>query len=165
MAELSPAEKLQPSLLDRLRDDEPEKKQESRTNRVISSKKLRDFAIRDLSWLLNTTKFGVHHDLSQMPDVANSTLNYGVGSMSGASINRDNVRPIEQEVKRAILNFEPRIDAKSLSVNVFFDTEEMGRNAMVFEIQGELWGNPIPTSLFLKTEIDLETGGVNVMPA
>jgi len=165
MAELSPAEKLQPSLLDRLRDDEPEKKQESRTNRVISSKKLRDFAIRDLSWLLNTTKFGVHHDLSQMPDVANSTLNYGVGSMSGASINRDNVRPIEQEVKRAILNFEPRIDAKSLTVNVFFDTEEVGRNAMVFEIQGELWGNPIPTSLFLKTEIDLETGGVNVMPA
>ena len=54
MAELSQAEKLQPSLLDRLRDNEVEKTVESRSDRVISSRKLRDYAIRDLSWLLNT---------------------------------------------------------------------------------------------------------------
>jgi type VI secretion system protein ImpF len=162
MAELSPAEKLQPSLLDRLRDDNPDTNDESRTDRIISSKKLRDYAIRDLSWLLNTAKFGIHEDLSELPEVEKSVLNYGVSSMSGSSVSRDNIRPIEIEVKRAILNFEPRIDAKSLSVKIFFDTEEMGKNAMVFEIQGELWGNPIPTSLFLKTEIDLETGSVNI---
>jgi len=162
MAELSPAEKLQPSLLDRLRDDEPDKKEESRNGRIISSKKLRDYAVRDLSWLLNTAKLSVHQDLSDLPEVEKSVLNYGVSSLSGSSVSRDNIRPIELEVKRAILNFEPRIDAKSLTVKIFFDTEEMGKNAMVFEIQGELWGNPIPTSLFLKTEIDLETGSVSI---
>lgn len=163
MAELSQAEKLQPSLLDRLRDDEPEKTQESRAERVISSKKLRDFAIRDLSWLLNTARFSIHQDLSQAPEVESSVINYGVSSLSGSSINKEHIRPIELEVKKAIINFEPRIDARSLSVKIFFDTEEMGKNAMVFEIEGELWGNPMPTNLFLKTEIDLETGSVNVM--
>ena len=163
MAELSPAEKLQPSLLDRLRDDEPEKLQESHLNRVISTKALREYAIRDLSWLLNTEKLGIHQDFSGMPEVEKSVLNYGISSLSGASVNRDNIGPIELAVKRAISHFEPRINAKSLSVNIFFDTEEMGKNAMIFEISGELWGNPIPTSLFLKTEIDLETGNVNVI--
>ena len=162
MAELSPSEKLQPSLLDRLRDDEPERKEESRGLRIISSKKLREFAIRDLSWLLNTVKLAVYEDLENFEEVEQSVLNFGVSSLSGASVSRDNIRPIEVEVKKSIIKFEPRIDPKSLSVKVFFDTEEMGKNAMVFEIQGELWGNPIPTDLFLKTEIDLETGSVNI---
>ncbi len=162
MAELSPSEKLQPSLLDRLRDDEPERKEESRGSRIISSKKLREFAIRDLSWLLNTVKLATYENLDGFEAVEQSVLNYGVSSLSGSSVSRDNVRPIEVEVKKAIIKFEPRIDPKSLSVKVFFDTEEMGKNAMVFEIQGELWGNPIPTDLFLKTEIDLETGTVNI---
>ena len=106
---------------------------------------------------------GIHQDLSDTPEVEKSVLNFGISSLSGSSINRDNVRPIELEVKKAITFFEPRIDAKSLTVKILFDTEEMGKNAMVFEIEGELWGNPIPTSLFLKTEIDLETGNVNVL--
>ena len=163
MAELSPAEKLQPSLLDRLRDDEPDSLQESRSNRVISTKMLRDYAIRDLSWLLNTARLSIHQDLSKVPEVEKSVLNFGVSSLSGATINRNNIRSIELEVKRAIINFEPRIDARSLSVKIFFDTEDMGKNAMVFEVEGELWGNPIPTSLFLKTEVDLETGSVNII--
>ncbi|MFT6903800.1 MAG: type VI secretion system protein ImpF [Oleiphilaceae bacterium] len=162
MAELTTAEKLQPSLLDRLRDDEPGTLSESRASRVISSKRLRDYAIRDLAWLLNTAKMSIHQDLSPWPQVETSVLNFGVSGLSGVSVSRDNIRPLEAEVKNAIINYEPRIDAKSLAVKVFFDTEELGRNAMVFEIEGELWGNPIPTSLFLKTEFDLETGNVNV---
>ena len=163
MAELSPADKLQPSLLDRLRDDKPGEAQESRDNRVISSKKLRNLVIRDLTWLLNTIKLAVIQDLSSTPDVEQSVLNYEVSGLAGNSVNRGNVRPIELDVKRAIIDFEPRIDPRMLAVRVFFDTEEMGRNAMVIEIEGELWGNPVPTSLFLKTSIDLETGSVNVI--
>tara|TARA_R110001592_G_scaffold168854_1_gene405221 strand:+ start:2688 stop:3185 length:498 start_codon:yes stop_codon:yes gene_type:complete len=163
MAELSQAEKLQPSLLDRLRDDDVEKTLESRAERVISSRKLRDYAIRDLSWLLNTARLSIHQDLSQTPEVETSVLNYGVSSLAGTSIKKDQLRSIELEVKKAIINFEPRIDAKSLSVKIFLNTEEMSKHAMIFEIEGELWGNPMPTNLFLKTEIDLETGSVNFM--
>ena len=39
----------------------------------------------------------------------------------------------------------------------------MGRNTMVFTIEGQLWAEPTPIKLFLKTEVDLETGDIAVM--
>ena len=54
MAELTPKERLQPSLLDRLTDDAPAEKVESREQRVLSLTKLRQSVNRDLGWLLNT---------------------------------------------------------------------------------------------------------------
>jgi type VI secretion system protein ImpF len=38
----------------------------------------------------------------------------------------------------------------------------MSRNAVTFKIEGELWSHPAPMALFLKTELDLESGDVNV---
>ena len=54
MAELSPKERLQPSLLDRLTDDEPDEQEESRDRRVLSMSQLRQSVLRDVGWLLNT---------------------------------------------------------------------------------------------------------------
>ena len=54
MAELIPKERLQPALLDRLTDDSPDKQVESRDDRVISLKRLRQSVVRDLEWLFNT---------------------------------------------------------------------------------------------------------------
>jgi type VI secretion system protein ImpF len=31
-------------------------------------------------------------------------------------------------------------------------------NALSFEIQGELWAQPVPLNLYMRTEVDLETG-------
>jgi type VI secretion system protein ImpF len=38
----------------------------------------------------------------------------------------------------------------------------MERNVVSFELYGELWANPIPEKLFIKTKIDLETGQCNL---
>ena len=46
---LHPQDRLQPALLDRLTDDEPEKKQEPRESRVLSKKQLRQSVLRDLA--------------------------------------------------------------------------------------------------------------------
>jgi predicted component of type VI protein secretion system len=32
------------------------------------------------------------------------------------------------------------------------------RNLIHFELQGELWANPLPENLHVKTTLDLETG-------
>jgi len=53
MAELTAIEKLQPCLLDRLTDDEPGKKEESRAQRVVSLQRYRRGVLRDLEWLFN----------------------------------------------------------------------------------------------------------------
>ncbi|MFN5622686.1 MAG: type VI secretion system baseplate subunit TssE, partial [Planctomyces sp.] len=52
MAELTTQDRLQPSLLDRLIDHEPQQTQESRDKRVLSLKKLREAVVRDIGWLL-----------------------------------------------------------------------------------------------------------------
>jgi type VI secretion system protein ImpF len=39
----------------------------------------------------------------------------------------------------------------------------MSHNAMRFDIEAELWAQPLPLRLFLRTEIDLETGSATVM--
>ena len=53
---LIPQERLQPSLLDRLIDDEPEKTVEAPDQRVLSKARLRQAVLRDLAWLFNTTR-------------------------------------------------------------------------------------------------------------
>jgi type VI secretion system protein ImpF len=41
-------------------------------------------------------------------------------------------------------------------------SEAMTHNAIAFEIQAQLWAQPLPLELFLRTEIDLETGSVQM---
>jgi len=55
MPELAVVEKLQPCLLDRLTDDEPNNPQESRAQRVITLQRYRQGVLRDLQWLLSAS--------------------------------------------------------------------------------------------------------------
>jgi type VI secretion system protein ImpF len=75
MPELTSRERLQPSLLDRLRDDERDKRDESREQRVISPRKLKEYVIRDLAWLLNACDLDSVVDLTPYPEVERSVLN------------------------------------------------------------------------------------------
>ncbi len=83
MAELTQKERLQPSLLDRLIDDEPEKKQESRHKRVLSLQQLREGVLRDLAWLFNAGNLGSVQPLDDYPEVQTSVVNYGVPELAG----------------------------------------------------------------------------------
>jgi len=162
MAELTPKERLQPSLLDRLSDDEPEKKSESREKRVLSLKRLRECVMRDLAWLLNAGSLETTEDLTGYPLVAESVLNYGVRDLTGLTVSRSDPTVLERMLKQVILNFEPRILGNTLKVRVTTDEGQMNRNALNFEIEGDLWAQPVPMRLFLKTELDLETGDIQV---
>lgn len=83
MAELTVKERVQPSLLDRLTDEEPDKNVESRERRVISLERLRECVMRDLGWLLNTGKLSQVQSLDEYPEVARSVVNYGSLDLSG----------------------------------------------------------------------------------
>lgn len=162
MADLTSQDRLQPSLLDRLTDDEPFKKVESRDRRVLSARQLRDSALRDLGWLLNTGALSQVEDLEDYPNVRSSVLNFGIPDMAGSLVSSADIVEVERALRQAILDFEPRILPKSLKVRVETEEERMTTNAMVFHIDGELWGQPVPQRLYLKTELDLETGIVHL---
>jgi type VI secretion system protein ImpF len=165
MAELTSQERLQPSLLDRLTDADPEASNESRGRRVLSMQRLRTAVLRDLASLLNTGQLETIEDLESYPEVRNSVLNFGMPDITGLSIAGTDTVELEKAVRDAIVRFEPRIAAKSVRVTVVKDEAGMSRNSMVFNIAGQLWAEPTPITLYLKTEVDLETGGVTVADA
>jgi len=162
MAELTSQERLQPSLLDRLTDDDPSSRVEPRARRVLSLRRLRESVLRDLAWLLNTGCLGQIEDLSEYPEVEHSVLNYGLFDLAGTVLSSADVPAIERRLRQAVIDFEPRILRKTLKVRVIRSQDAMSRNAMRFHIEGELWSQPVPLRLFLKTDVDLETGSVNV---
>jgi type VI secretion system protein ImpF len=162
LAELTHKERLQPSLLDRLIDNEPEKTQESRDQRVFSLTRLRDAALRDLAWLLNTTNLAAAQDLSAYPEVSSSVVNYGMPDLSGMTVAGTDVAVLERAMRQAIVDFEPRILPPTLSVRLEVNETQMSHNAMTFLIEGELWAQPVPLRLYLKTEIDLDVGDVRI---
>ncbi|MEP6651889.1 MAG: type VI secretion system baseplate subunit TssE [Myxococcales bacterium] len=161
MAELTKKERLQPSLLDRLTDDEPEAQQESREKRVISPGRLRDCVRRDLTWLFNATNLAAVQNL-QSPEVLRSVLNYGLPDLAGRTTSSVDTHALEQLLCQVIWDFEPRLIKNSVKVRVIADEQKMNHNAMSFDIDAELWAQPLPLRLFLRTEIDLESGGVHV---
>jgi type VI secretion system protein ImpF len=162
MAELTPKERLQPSLLDRLTDNEPDRNVEGREQRVLSPARLRESVRRDLSWLFNSINLAAVQDLENYPQVERSTLNYGIPDLSGKTASTVHAPTLEKVLRQAIWEFEPRLLKKSVRVKVVQNSESYGSNAITILIEAELWAQPLPLRLFLRTDLDLETGQVNV---
>ena len=162
MAELTTQERLQPSLLDRLADDEPAKAEESREKRVISASRLRDCVARDISWLLNCVNLGIDDELAEYPEVARSVVNFGIPDLTGVAVAGIDAKVLQRKLRDAILAFEPRLTPNTLRVVVNADLKRMDWQSLTFNIESEMWAQPIPLNLYLKTEVDLETGKFNV---
>ncbi len=158
MADLTPKEHLQPSLLDRLTDLNPTSKTDTLEERVMSLRRLRASVIRDLEWLLNTSCLEISRELGSYPEVRKSVLNYGIPEISGTSASGKDSASIERDIRQAIQDFEPRILPETLKVGVAIDDTEMSENTITFEIQGELWWQPLPERFYLKATLDLELG-------
>lgn len=160
MAELTTQERLQPSLLDRLTDDEPGSRVEPREKRVMSMRQLRSAVLRDLEWLLNASCRPLDDELWDYPLVARSVLNYGMPDLTGLTSSGISQVRAERMVHDAIAAFEPRIVGKSLSVRAMARGEDS--NNIGFQIAGELCPLPMPEALFVRTELDLDTGRCEV---
>jgi len=157
-----PQEQLQPALLDRLTDEEPDKKLEPRQQRVISKRRMREAVLRDLAWLFNTTRLDPDMDPVSLPYARRSVINYGLPALSGQTSSSLEVTELERAVRQAILDFEPRILPASLRVRALEVGNFDNHNVIGVEISGQLWSQPVPIDLLVRTEIDLETGQVEV---
>jgi len=163
MAELSARDRLQPSLLDRLTDDEAGSAQESRDKRVLSMRGLRRAVLRDLGWLFNATGLSAVQPLDEYPLASQSVINFGFPDLSGKTASGIDMEQVARRLRQAIWEFEPRILRDSVQVLVKTGSLRAGvPNQIVFEVHGQLWGQPLPETLYLKTELDLELGEIRV---
>ncbi|WP_413205839.1 type VI secretion system baseplate subunit TssE [Rhodospirillum sp. A1_3_36] len=155
------AERLQPSLLDRLTDNAPDNGTDSAASRTIDLAHLREIVQRDLSWLLNTANIETEHDLEFYPHVARSVVNYGLPGLSGSIRTRSRVLAIQRSIHSAIETFEPRILPGTLEVTIRADEASTG-TLISFDIRGELWADPVPVDFYLRTALDVTTGAITV---
>jgi type VI secretion system protein ImpF len=162
MAELTPRERLQPALLDRLTDNEPHKEVESREQRVLSVSRLRECVIRDLTWLFNSENLTSREKLDECPDVKRSVVNYGIPALSGMSASGRDPEKLEVQIREAIQTFEPRLIRDSVMVKASVSEDEMTSNTLRFAIEADLWAHPLPLHLYMHTEVDLDNGEFTV---
>jgi type VI secretion system protein ImpF len=161
---LSPQDRLQPALIDRLTDDEPDKKVEPPERRVLSRSRLRQAVLRDLEWLFNAVRLESGTNLTPLPYARRSVVNFGLPALSGQTASTLEVADLEKAVRQAIADFEPRILPGTLQVRAVVEMSTLDHHNVVgIEIQGQLWAQPVPLELLLRTEIDLETGRVEIM--
>lgn len=157
MADKMMSERLQPSLLDRLTDDDPTNPTEGRDARVIDIRRLRDIVQRDLSFLLNTNSAEAWIDITRYPLVAKSVINYGVREVAGDFSSEARAAIIRKSILNAIETYEPRI--RKGSAHVDLRTENIARNTVIsFDIRADMWAEPIPLQLYLRSTVDVTTG-------
>jgi type VI secretion system protein ImpF len=158
-------DRLQPALLDRLTDTAPEERSEPEDRRVMNKGQLRAAVLRDLAWLFNATQ-GQPKWADDHPELAKSVLNFGLPPLSGQRVSKLDVSQLERMIRRAIVDFEPRILPQTLHVRAIeTDSVLEMHNRIDFEIRGHLWAQPVPLEILLRTKLDLEAGQVEVRDA
>ncbi len=129
---------------------------------LSSLNELRACVRRDLDWLLNASQYSPQQDLEAYPEVTRSVVNYGMPDLTGKTVSGFDLRNMERLLKQVIIDYEPRIIKKTLVVRILADKSMFDHNAVTFEIEGELWAEPQPLHLHLRTEFELESGDVSV---
>lgn len=156
---VSARDKMQPSLLDRLTDNAPDKRQEPANSNLVSHSALRRQVLRDLQWLFNTINNEAQQDLSRVDHVRRSVFNFGVAPLAGKRMSEIEWGDIQQRLTEAILHFEPRILPQGLQVRCVCDTKSLDlHNVLSIEIKGRLWCVPWPLEFLFRTDVDLENG-------
>lgn len=164
MPTLAPQERLQPALLDRLIDDDPDKTAETREARLITVRRLRAAVLRDLEWLFNCSRIADSElEPDRYPHAARSTLAYGLPALAGNTVSGMDVGSLESRIRSAIIEFEPRMVASTLQVRALMSEKSMDHhNQIQVEIRGSLWSVPVPIEILLRTNLDLESGEIRI---
>jgi type VI secretion system protein ImpF len=101
--------------------------------------------------------------MAKWPHARRSVINFGLPALSGQTASTVEIQDLERDLKQAILDFEPRILPETLEVRALVELSELDHhNVIGIEIHGQLWAQPVPLDLLIRTEIDLETGKVHL---
>jgi type VI secretion system protein ImpF len=161
MADPTAQDRIQPSLLDRLTDDDPGNAREARDQRFFSLGRLRRAVLRDLSWLLNTTAFDATQDLRPYPHVAASVLNYGIPPLAGTLGEHRRDSEFRADIGAALARFEPRLLPHSIEITL--TERQTVLDTLQFTIEADLWAEPAPQRMLMRTELDPELNVIRVV--
>ena len=134
---------------------------ESGEHKAVSVRKLREYVCRDLAALLNCGCLDISIDLTPYPHVRRSVLNFGMPSLAGRTARTVDPLEIAARIEMAIAQFEPRLSRVRVTPEMSEDAVES--HVLAFRIEAELWGQPVPQLLVLRTSIDVDSGDVSIV--
>ena len=153
-----------PTLFDRLCDDAPSESVEAPEAYASSRAEMRQIVQRDLALLLNTTDQSDLVDATRYPEVAKSSINFGVPALAGGYLSEQKWADIEAMIRRAILNFEPRLMRETLVVRPLLKEHATAHyNVLTFEISGHIQMQPYPMEFTVQSNVDLETNRIELL--
>lgn len=152
------SERYLPCLLDRLTDDEPDRRSEPHQARAATVRQVRQAVLRDLRRLLNC-----HHRLDPeqrrtWPQAAMSVIDWGVPDVCGRCLTDQDLPWLAGELRRAIHAFEPRFDPESVHVRVGRAGDGEGRATFAVEIAAVLHVASIREEVMFRSLLDTESG-------
>lgn len=151
---------LLPTLLERLRDNEPGKRNETDSACMVTRTQMREIMRDSLTTLFNTTNLETEIP-SRCTEALSSVLNYGIPPLAGGYTSDLRWQEVERMLRRAILRFEPRIIPDSLQIAPpHSSTERHTGNTLSFTIHAMIHMEPYPLSFTLMSNVDLETNSV-----
>ncbi|CDH23235.1 type VI secretion system baseplate subunit TssE [Xenorhabdus bovienii] len=165
-ARITARDRMQSSLLDRLTDNEPDKKKENMNNYLLSHRTFRQNVLRDLQWLLNSINKELNQDFSCFPEIQRSAYNFGIAPLAGKNMSDIEWSDIQNKIIKAIHIFEPRIIPNELQVNCISDIRSLSLyNTLSIEIKGFLWCIPWSIEFLFRSDLDLEHGSFTMKEA
>jgi type VI secretion system protein ImpF len=131
-----------------------------RARQVVTETVLRREVARDLDNLLNCVAMESTVDMTQAPFVRKSILNFGLPDVTNRTIDENTVNNIPEEIRTAIINFEPRLAAASLHVerDPSVDVAEL---KVRFVVRADLTCDPVHVPVEFIADI-VETGKIIV---
>jgi type VI secretion system protein ImpF len=127
-----------------------------RARQVITESILRREVARDLDALLNSIALEASVDMEHSPHARKSILNFGLPDLAVRTIDENSVDDIPDEVRTAIINYEPRIAADTLRIARDTDVDPVELKIR-FVIRGELVCHPV--HVFVEFVADIVESG------
>ena len=119
--------------------------------------------MRNIEWLLNTEQPTRLAGVDLPPAVMKSVLAFGIPAYSGKVRSSFQPDEVAWNIKRCIIQFEPRVDPAFLDVTP--DTSRDNRfNRLRFAIHGVLRADELRDEFIVLSEIDLESGTARLNP-
>jgi type VI secretion system protein ImpF len=113
-----------------------------RPRQIITESMLRREVSRDLDALMNTVALDATIDMENAPHVRKSILNFGLPDIAVRTIDENGIEEIPDEIRTAIMNYEPRIAADTLRIERDKELDPVELKIR-FVIRGELVCHPI----------------------
>lgn len=153
------AEMFMPTLLDRLSlTDET-----GPNGQYMNRQSYRKSVLRDLQWLLNCPSLEAQLHLENFEHVKASVINFGIPSYTGSKFTQSDLKHVADSIKLAVMQYEPRIIANTLEVNIVHDANQYSLcEQPLFRIEASLWFEPYPIELVIRALWDSENGAMRL---